>query len=107
MKKIANIKERIIAESNLGEKDKKFVQMLLDKGILQVRKEDIPLLKYWIENENLTGYYPTFYGGYSPEAFQEEQIDQFGEEVNLQDRQWYTTLPEGIIAYSDAPGWWK
>lgn len=92
---------------SLGEKDKKFVQRLIDEGILKVRKEDTPLFEYWIENENLTGYYPTFYGGYSPEAFQKEHLNHFGYEVDLQDRQWYTVLPEGIIEYTDAPGWWK
>lgn len=97
--------ERIIAESSLSDKDKKFVQRLIDKGILQVHKEDLPLLKHWINNEQLDGYRPMFYGGYTPERFQKEQIEQFGCEVDLEDRQWYTVLPEGIIRYSDEPGW--
>lgn len=99
--------DKIIEDSNLTLKDKRFVRRLINTGILQVRKEDFPLFEHWLENENLTGYYPTFYGGYNPEVFQEEQIDQFGEEVDLEDRQWYTVLPEGIIEYADEAGWWK
>ena len=107
MKKITLTAEKIIAESNLSDKDKRFVQRLIDKGILQVSHEDLPLLKHWIEHEQLDSYRPMFYGGYSPEQFQEEQVEQLGYEADLEDRQWYTVLAEGIIKYSDEPGWWK
>ena len=99
--------DKIIEESNLTLKDKKFVRRLIDTGVLQVRREDFPLFKHWLENEQLDGYCPMFYGGYTPEQFQAEQIDQFVEEVDLEYRQWYTVLPEGIIEYYDEPGWWK
>lgn len=99
--------DKIIEDSNLTLKDKSFVRRLINIGILKVHREDFPLFEHWLENDQLDGYRPTFYGGYSPEAFQEEQLDQFGCEVDLEDRQWYTVLPEGIIEYSDEPGWWK
>lgn len=102
-----NTMENIIMNSKLHEKEKSRIKRLIDEGVLQVSHEDLPLLKYWIENDQLDGYRPMFYGGYSPEAFQEEHIEQFGCEVDLEDRQWYTVLPEGIIEYSDEPGWWK
>ena len=91
----------------MSDKDKKFVQRLINTGILQVQREDFPLFEHWLENEQIDGYRPMFYGGYTPEQFQSEQIEQFGEEVDLKDRQWYTVLPEGIIEYYDEPGWWK
>lgn len=99
--------DKIIEDSNLTLKDKKIVRRLIDEGVLQVRREDFPLLKYWIENENLTGYCPMFYGGYTPEQFQAEHIDQLGYEADLENRQWYMVIPEGIIEYADEPGWWK
>lgn len=99
--------DKIIEDSNLTLKEKRRVRSLIDERVLIVSDADLPLLKYWIENEQLDGYHPMFYGGYSPEQFQKEQVDQFGEEVDLQDRQWYTVLPEGIIEYTDEPGWWK
>lgn len=99
--------DKIIEDSNLSDKDKKFVQSLLDEGVLRVSDEDFPLFEHWIEHEQLDSYRPTFFGGYTPDQFQYEQIEQFGEEVDLEDRQWYTILPEGIVAYSDDPGWWK
>lgn len=99
--------DKIISESNLALKDKKFVRSLINAGILKVSHEDLPLLKYWIENDQLDGYRPGFFGGYTPDQFQKEQLDQFGCEADLQDRQWYTILPEGIIEYTDEPRWWK
>lgn len=99
--------DKIIEDSNLTLKDKRFVRSVIDRGILTVLDADLPLLKYWIENEQLDSYRPMFYGGYTPERFQKEQVEQFGEEVDLEDRQWYTVLPEGIIEYSDEPRWWK
>ena len=98
--------EKIIEDSNLTLKEKRFVRSVIDRGILTVLDADLPLLKNWLENEQLDSYRPTFYGGYTPEQFQKEQVDQFGEEVDLEDRQWYTVLPEGIIEYADEPGWW-
>ena len=99
--------DKIIENSTLSEKEKKRVRRLIDESILQVRKEDIPLFEHWLENDQLDGYCPMFYGGYTPEQFQAEQIDQLGYEADLENRQWYTVLPEGIIEYYDEPGWWK
>ena len=99
--------EKIIEDSNLTLKEKRFVRSVIDRDILTVLDADLPLLKHWIENEQLDSYRPMFYGGYTPERFQKEQVEQFGEEVDLEDRQWYTVLPEGIIEYYDEPGWWK
>ena len=99
--------ERIIEDSNLTLKEKRFVRSVIDRGILAVLDADLPLLKHWVENEQLDSYRPLFYGGYTPEKFQAEQVEQFGEEVDLEDRQWYTVLPEGVIEYSDEPSWWK
>ena len=98
---------KIIRESNLTLKEKRRVQRLIDEGVLQVHQEDLPLLKHWLENDQLCGYRPAFFGGYTPEWFQKEHLEHFGYEVDLEDRQWYAILPEGIIAYSDEPGWWK
>ena len=99
--------DKIIENSTLSEKEKKRVRRLIDESILQVRKEDIPLFEHWLENDQLDGYRPGFFGGYTPDQFQKEQLDQFGCEVDLEDRQWYTILPEGIIEYTDEPRWWK
>jgi len=99
--------DKIIEESNLALKDKKFVRSLINTGILKVQREDIPLFEHWLENDQLDGYRPGFFGEYTPDQFQKEQLDQFGCEADLQDRQWYTVLPEGIIEYCDDPGWWK
>lgn len=98
--------DKIIEESNLPEKEKRRVRRLIDEGVLIVSDADLPLLKHWLENEQLDGYCPMFYGGYTPEQFQAEHIDQLGYEADLENRQWYTVLPEGIIEYADEPGWW-
>lgn len=108
MKKITiKTAENIIMESNLHDKEKREIRRLIDAGVLKVNHEDLPLLEHWINNEQLDGYRPTFYGGYTPEQFQKEQVDQFGCEADIEDRQWYTVLTEGIIEYSDEPGWMK
>lgn len=99
--------DKIIENSTLSEKEKKHVRRLIDESMLQVRKEDIPLFEHWLANDQLDGYHPMFYGGYTPERFQAEQIDQLGYEADLENRQWYTVIPEGIIEYADEPGWWK
>lgn len=99
--------DKLISESNRTLKDKKFVRRLIDEGVLRVSDTDLPLFEHWLNNEQIDRYCPAFFGGYTPERFQKERLDQFGCEVDLEDRQWYTVLPEGIIEYYDEPGWWK
>lgn len=108
MKKITiKTAENIIMESNLHDKEKSRIKRLIDEGVLIVSDADLPLFEYWLNNEQLDSYRPLFYGGYTPERFQKEHVDQMGYEIDLEDRQWYTVLPSGIIEYYDEPGWWK
>jgi len=98
--------DKIIENSTLSEKEKKRVRRLIDEGVLRVSDTDLPLFEHWLNNEQLDGYCPAFFGGYTPERFQKELLDQFEYEADLEDQQWYTILPEGIIEYCDEPGWW-